>query len=76
VNPVVEFAPDVDASAIGEAAHQARVQGLVVARGARDALLVLPREGSLAGLSIATALGGTLATAGLNELRARSYEAV
>ncbi len=76
VNPVVELAPDVDPGAIAEAARQVRIQGLVVARAERDALLVLPRDGSLAGLSIANALGGKLATAGLDELRARSYEAV
>jgi dolichyl-phosphate beta-glucosyltransferase len=76
VNPVVEFAPDVDLDAIRDAARQARVQGLVVARGEDDALLVLAREASLAGASIANALGGQLATAGLDRLRARTYEAV
>jgi dolichyl-phosphate beta-glucosyltransferase len=76
VNPVVEFAPDVGLDALRDAARQVRVQGLVVARGERDALLVLPREASLAGVSIANALGGQLATAGLDRLRARSYEAL
>jgi hypothetical protein len=52
------------------------VQGLCLARGEENALLVLPRDGSLAGLGIAEALHGTLRTAYLNELRARKYEAV
>jgi dolichyl-phosphate beta-glucosyltransferase len=76
VNPVVEFAPDVDLGAVAGAARQVRVQGLVVARGELDALLVLPRDASLAGASIADALNGQLATAGLDRLRSRSYEAV
>jgi dolichyl-phosphate beta-glucosyltransferase len=76
VNPIVSFGPDVDLDALRDAAREVRVQGLVVARGERDALLVLPRDGSLAGVSIANALGGQLATAGLGELANRSYEAV
>ncbi len=75
-NPVVEFAADADARAIGLAARQARVQGLAIARGESNALLVLPRDGALAGLAIAEALHGTLRTTGLDELRDRTYEAV
>lgn len=75
-NPVVELARDVDTSAIGEAARQARAQGLVLARGDQDALLVLARDASLAGLAIAEALGGTLRIANLGELRARTFDAV
>lgn len=75
-NPVVKLARTVDVDAIRKAAREIRVQGLVVARGALDALLVLPRDGALAGAGIAAALGGTLGTAGIAELRARTYEAV
>ena len=75
-NPVVEFASDVDRDAIAHAAREARIQGLVVARNASSALLVLPRDGALAGLTIAEQLGGTLRTAALDELRARRYEAI
>jgi hypothetical protein len=66
----------VQVSDIDNAARQTQVQGLVLARGAQNALLVLPRDGSLAGLGIAEVLHGTLRTAGLEELRARTYEAV
>jgi glycosyltransferase involved in cell wall biosynthesis len=76
VNPVVELDRDVQVSDVDNAARQTRVQGLVLARGAQNALLVLPRDGSLAGLGIAVVLHGTLRTAGLGELRARTYEAV
>jgi len=76
VNPVVELGHDVHARDIDNAARQTRVRGLVLARGARNELLVLPRDGSLAGLGIAEALRGTLRTAGLEELRARTYEAL
>ncbi len=75
-NPVVEFAADADARAMGLAAREARVQGLAVARGESNALLVLPRDGALAGLAIAEAMDGTLRTTGLDELRNRTYEAV
>ena len=75
-NPVVELALDVEVRGLDEAARVSRVQGLVVARGERDALLVLPRDGAVAGVGIATAVGGSLRTAGLAELRGRRYDAV
>jgi len=75
-NPVVELALDVEARALDEAARASRVQGLVVARGEHDVLLVLPRDGAVAGVGIASALGGSLRTAGLAELRGRRYDAV
>jgi dolichyl-phosphate beta-glucosyltransferase len=76
VNPVVELPRDVSVTNVIAAARSTRVQGLVIARGAHNALLVLPRDGSLAGLGIAEVLHGTLRTAGLEELRARTYDAV
>jgi dolichyl-phosphate beta-glucosyltransferase len=75
-NPVVEFAPTVELIALRNEARKARVQGLVLASNDATALLVLPRDGALAGLSIAEALGGTLRTARLEELRQRTYVAV
>lgn len=75
-NPVVELEPDVDVTAIADAARRARAQGLVVARGDKNALLVLPRDGALGGLAIAETLGGSLRTAGIGELRARRYDPV
>jgi len=38
--------------------------------------VVLPRDGAVAGVGIAAALGGTLRTAGLTELRGRTFDAV
>lgn len=75
-NPVVELPRQVNVELIDQVARQSRMQGLVVARGALDSLLVLPRDGALGGLSIATALGGSLRTARLLELRGRTFDAV
>ena len=75
-NPVVQTSPDVAIEPIAQAARAARVHGLAVARGADDALVVLPRDGALGGLGIAATLGGTLRVAGLDELRGRRFEAV
>jgi dolichyl-phosphate beta-glucosyltransferase len=75
-NPVVELDASVDVGAVDDAARKARVQGLVIARGVDNALAVLPRDGAVAGVGIASALGGSLRTAGLAELRGRTYDAV
>ena len=75
-NPVVELDVGVDVHAVDDAARKARVQGVVVARGTDNALVVLPRDGAVAGVGIATALGGSLRTAGLVELRGRVFDAV
>jgi dolichyl-phosphate beta-glucosyltransferase len=76
VNPVVELERDVALDDIDRLARQTRVRGLVVARGEHDALLVLPRDSSLAGLGIAEGLRGTLRTAQLDEFRGRTFDAV
>ncbi|HUZ41752.1 MAG TPA: glycosyltransferase [Acidimicrobiales bacterium] len=75
-NPVVELEVTVDVDAVDQAARASRVQGLVIARGETNALVVLPREGAVAGVGIASALGGKLRTAGLAELRGRTFDAV
>ena len=75
-NPVVELGVDVDGHAVADAARQARVQGLVIARGASNALLVLPRDGAAAGLGVAAVLHGQLRTASIGELRGRVFDAV
>jgi hypothetical protein len=67
---------NVDVAAVADAARQARVQGLVVARGDENALLVLPRDGAPAGLGVAVVLDGKLRTATIEELRGRTFEAV
>lgn len=76
VNPVAELERDVDVTEIDRVARATRIQGLVVARGDENALLVLPRDAAVAGLGIAEELKGTLRTAGLDELKRRSYVAV
>lgn|GEM_PF-109618 len=75
-NPVVELDAAVGVEEVERAARSVRVQGLVIARGTTNALVVLPRDGAVAGVGIAAALGGTLRTAGLAELRGRPYDAV
>jgi glycosyltransferase involved in cell wall biosynthesis len=75
-NPVVELGTDVSVHDVDVAARASRVQGLVVARGDDNALVVLPRDGAVAGVGIATALGGSLRTAGLSELSGRNFDAV
>jgi hypothetical protein len=74
--PVVTVAPGVDVSRVADLAREARVNGLCVARGASDDLIVLPRDGSLGGLGIAAALSGHFGTVGLTALRGRSFDAV
>lgn len=75
-NPVVVLPPDVEVAAVAAAAREARLSGLVLARGHNEALLVLPRDGSLGGLGVASALGGTLRTTRIEELEQRAYEAI
>ena len=76
VNPVVTLNPSVPLTDVTLATRRARASGLVLARGDTDSLLVLARDGALGAVSIARDLGGTLATASLNDLRGRSFEAV
>jgi hypothetical protein len=61
---------------IDRAARVTRIRGLVLARGDENALLVLPRDGAVAGAGIAEALSGSLRTATLDELKRRTYDAV
>jgi glycosyltransferase involved in cell wall biosynthesis len=75
-NPVVELDAAVGVEEVERAALTVRVQGLVIARGTTNAFVVLPRDGAVAGVGIAAGLGGTLRTAGLAELRGRTYDAV
>jgi dolichyl-phosphate beta-glucosyltransferase len=76
VNLAVELAPDIAIGAIAPLARDARLTGLVLARGDHDALLVVGRDGGLGGVGIANALNGSLRPTTLDELRGRSYEAV
>jgi hypothetical protein len=75
-NIVVELAPDVRVEDIAPAAREARLQGLVLARGEENALLVVGRNGGPGGLGVASVLRGQMRTSTLGELRGRLYEAI
>ena len=75
VNPAVVAAPDVSVADVAEAASRTRLSGLVVARGDRDALVVLGRDDAVGGAGVAAALGGELRTTGPEELKGRILEA-
>lgn len=75
-NPVVECARDVSVDEVAALARAARLVGLVVARGAHDALVVLPRDGATGGAGLAAGLGGRLRTALVDELAGRELAAV
>jgi hypothetical protein len=75
-NIVVELAPDVRVEDIAAAVRAARLQGLVLARGEENALLVVGRNGGPGGLGVASVLKGQMRTTTLGELRGRLYEAI
>jgi dolichyl-phosphate beta-glucosyltransferase len=75
-NIVVELAPDVRVEDVASAAREARLQGLVLARGDENALLVVGRNGGPGGLGVASVLKGHMRTTTLGELRGRLYEAI
>jgi dolichyl-phosphate beta-glucosyltransferase len=75
-NVVVELSPNVQVKEIAPVAREARLQGLVLARGSENALLVVGRNGGPGGLGVAKVLEGHLRTTDLAELRGRNYEAV
>lgn len=75
-NPVIKLARHVDGPAISHLSRDTRVQGLALARGTLDTLLVFPRDGAVAATTIATALGATMGTASIDDLRGRHFTAV
>jgi glycosyltransferase involved in cell wall biosynthesis len=75
-NIVAELSPEVRVDEIAPVAREARLQGLVLARGNENALLVVGRNGGPGGLGVAKALGGQMRTTNLAELRGRTYEAI
>ena len=76
VNPVVVADRDVSREAVGDAARAARVQGLVIARGPEDALIVFARDGAIGATAVAASIGATLRTTDVAELAGRAFEAV
>jgi dolichyl-phosphate beta-glucosyltransferase len=75
-NIAVELAPDVRVEDIVPVAREARLQGLVLARGEESSLLIVGRNGGPGGLGVASVLKGHLRTTTLHELRGRLYEAI
>ncbi len=75
-NPVVEVDLEVSVADVSRAAREVRLNGLVLARGRENALVVLARDGALGGAGIAAALGGRLRTTNIEELRGRDLIAV
>ena len=74
--PVVELDAGVDLTAVRRAAIETRSSGLVVARNAENALVALARNAAVNAIGLAEALGGSVRTASLEDLRARQLEAV
>ncbi len=74
--PVVAVGDVVSLEDVRRSAIDARVAGLVLARGDDDAFVVMPRDGAVAAVGIAQSLGGSVRTASLDELRGRRLEAV
>lgn len=74
--PVVEVDTAVDLAAVRRAAIETRSAGLVVARGRDEALVVVARDAAVNAIGLAEALGGTVRTASLQELRGRELAAV
>ena len=70
-NPAVEVDLSLDAAELSRAMGDVRARGLVLARGDANGVVVLPRDGALAGAGIAAAVGGQLRTTNLEELRGR-----
>ena len=75
-NPVVQVRADLEVAEASRAAREVRANGLVLARGSADALIVLARDGAVAGAGIAASLGGQLRTSGLAELANRELVAL
>ncbi len=70
-NPAIEVDLSVDADRLRSAMAEVRAHGLVLARSSANGVVVLPRDGALAGAGIAAAVGGRLRTTDLAELRGR-----
>jgi hypothetical protein len=74
--PAVTVAGDIDTALVREISRASRQSGLVIARAANDALIALPRDGSLAGVEIAQQLQGTFAVRTPEEFLGRELEPV
>lgn len=75
-NPVVVLAKDVELGAVRDAVREQRLHGLVLARGERDAFVVVSRQGALDAIDLARAFEAPIGTTSLRELRGRTFEAL
>jgi glycosyltransferase involved in cell wall biosynthesis len=74
--PVVRVAADVEPARVAELARAARITKPVLAIDELNALVVLPRDGALAGLDLAAELNGTLGVGGVEDFLGRRLVAV
>jgi len=73
----VRVAPGtVDVDAVATASRQARMRGIVLARGEQDDIVVLPRDGAPGALGIAKVCNGDMGLIGLGDLRHRHFESL
>lgn len=75
-NPVVVLAATVDLDEVSQAVREARLRGLVLARGASDAFIVMSRQGALGAIDLARAFDAPIGTTSLRELRGRHFDAL
>ena len=73
---VVRIPGRADADAIRDVALSARLQGLVIAHGPVDSIVVLPRDGAVAGVEIAATTKGAIGVATLGDVAGRDLEAL
>jgi len=74
--PIVRVPSAVTLDDVDAVARSTRLQGVVLARGATDSLVVVPRSGALAAIEIAASLGGSVGTAQLADVRGRELSAL
>lgn len=75
-NPVVVVPATVELDAVRQAVREARLRGLVLARGASDAFIVMSRQGALGAIDLARAFDAPIGTTSLRELRGRHLDAL
>ncbi len=72
-SPAVRLDHDVSLDEIDAVARSTRVQGVLVARGSHDSVVVVPRTGALAAMEIAQRIGGHVTSVDLEQLVGREF---
>ncbi len=75
-NPVVVLPVAIEIDTVRRAAREARLRGLVLARGASDAVVVMSRQGALGAIDLARAFDAPIGTTTLHDLRGRHLDAL